>query len=45
MAVVHEPLRLIAGLTTAAVLLGVSLWLVWTTDWSGPDGDPFDEDR
>jgi hypothetical protein len=44
MQVVYEPLRLIAGLGVAAVLLGVAVWLVRTTDWSAPDGDPFDED-
>jgi hypothetical protein len=27
------------------VLLGVAIWLVRATDWSAPDGDPFDEDR
>jgi hypothetical protein len=45
MEVVYEPLRLVVGLGAAAVLLGVAVWLVRTTDWSAPDGDPFDEDR
>jgi hypothetical protein len=45
MHVVYEPLRLVVGLSVAAVLLGVAIWLVRATDWSAPDGDPFDEDR
>lgn len=45
MEVVYEPLRLVVGLTVAAVLVGVAFWLIGTTDWSAPDGDPFDEDR
>jgi hypothetical protein len=44
MEVVYEPLRLVVGLGMAAVLLGLAVWLVRTTDWSAPDGDPFDED-
>jgi hypothetical protein len=43
MQVVYEPLRLVVGLVVAAVLLGVAVWLVRTTDWAAPDGDPFDE--
>jgi hypothetical protein len=43
MEVVYEPLRLVVGLVVAAVLLGLAVWLVRTTDWSAPDGDPFDE--
>jgi hypothetical protein len=45
MHVVYEPLRLVVGLSVAAVLLGVAIWLVRATDWSAPDGDPFDQDR
>lgn len=45
MSVVYDPLRLVVGLSVAAVLLGVAVWLVRTTDWSAPDGDPFDEER
>jgi hypothetical protein len=45
MEVVYEPLRLVVGLGAAAVLLGVAGWLVRATDWSAPDGDPFDDDR
>jgi hypothetical protein len=33
------------GLGVAAVLLTVAVWLIRTTDWSAPGGDPFDEDR
>ena len=43
MEVVYEPLRLVVGLGVAALLLGLAVWLVRTTDWSAPDGDPFDE--
>jgi hypothetical protein len=45
MEVVYEPLRLVVGLGVATVLLGLAVWLIGTTDWSAPDGDPFDEDR
>jgi hypothetical protein len=45
MEVAYEPLRLVVGLSVAAVLLGVAVWLIRVTDWSAPDGDPFDEDR
>jgi hypothetical protein len=45
MEVVYEPLRLLVGLSVALVLLGVAVWLIRTTDWSGTDGDPFDQDR
>jgi hypothetical protein len=45
MGVVYEPLRLVLGLGVAAVLLTVAVWLIRTTDWSAPGGDPFDEDR
>jgi hypothetical protein len=46
MVVGEEPLRLLVGLAVAAVLVAVALWLLATTDWSGPDGDdPFDRDR
>jgi hypothetical protein len=45
MEVVYEPLRLVVGLVVAAVLLGLAVWLVRTTDWSALDGDPFDEGR
>ena len=43
MEVVYGPLRLGVGLGVAAVLLGVAVWLLRTTDWSAPDGGPFDE--
>lgn len=43
MEVVYGPLRMVVGLGVAAVLLGVAVWLVRTTDWSARDGDPFDE--
>jgi hypothetical protein len=45
MAVMYEPLRLIAGMTVAAVLVAVAGWLIATTDWSEPnhDVDPLDE--
>jgi hypothetical protein len=43
MEVVYEPLRLVVGLVVAAVLLGLAVWLIRATDWSAPDGDPFDE--
>jgi hypothetical protein len=45
--VAYEPLRLLAGLAVAALLLAVAGWLIATTDWSapGPGGDPFDNDH
>jgi hypothetical protein len=46
-AVVYEPLRLLAGLSVAAILLAVAGWLIVSTDWSGPgpEGDPFEAPR
>jgi hypothetical protein len=45
--VAYEPLRLLIGLTTAALLLAVAGWLIATTDWSvpGTGEDPFDNDQ
>jgi hypothetical protein len=45
MAVVYEPLRLLAGLGIAAVLLAVAWLLIRTTDWSSPNSSPFEDDR
>ncbi len=45
MGVVYEPLRLVVGLSLAAVLLAMAVWLICNSDWSGPGSDPLDEDR
>jgi hypothetical protein len=34
--VTYDPVRLVVGLATAAVLLVVALWLVRSTDWRPP---------
>jgi hypothetical protein len=44
-AVAYEPFRLAVGLGVAALLLAVGGWLIRSTDWSPPDGDPLDKDE
>lgn len=39
----YSATRIVVGLGTACGFLGLAGWLIRTTDWSRPEGDPFDD--